>query len=1023
MLEIRTLGGLSLKVNSRALENLGSRKAEALLVYLAVEGGRHNRSILASLLWPDSTAENTLTSMRVALSLLRKNLGGYMDLSRDTLGIKQDARVYLDASDLKAKVASGQMEKAMEIYKGDFLQGFHIRDSLEFEDWRRWEQEHLRRLVVRALHARISNAFEFGDRKKGQALVYQLLELDPLDELAHQQCMLLLAMDGMRAHALSQYEKCRHIMQTELGVEPSKETQELFQKISAEKPLTAQQPQLPKHNLPSAQTSFVGRQKELRRIRELIADPACRLLTLVGPGGIGKTRLALQAAAEVRTSFSDGVYFVPLESIDSPDYLISAIAGAIQLNIDSLHTTLAHKYQLFEYLRNRSILLVLDCFEHLILAAGLVSQLLGAAHRVKILVTSRQRLDLEGEWTFSVEGLPVSQEYSGTSCDDSSAVRLFTDRARQANTGFQLSEVDRGCAIRICQLVEGMPLGIELAATWIPLISIQEISEEMEKNLDFLASSRQDMPEKHRSLRAAFDSSWSLLEEEQRITFCKLSGFCGGFDRRAALQVAGASLRDLSILLDKSLLGRSETGRFFMHKQLQQYAAEKLAGWLNAYDEVHDQHCRYYADFLSQREPDLMGAKMITARQEIRQEIENLRSAVNWAILYWEAKAARKVLTGFQTFYAVQGWHEGKDAFREIALARRNRLLVTNNPNVLMDPIYLSAHIYQAFWHSHLGEIDESELISRECLEPLRECGLLGELSECVHNLGINASFRGEYQFARQLLEEAVLLGRESQHVLWPTYLLWLGYVNFQLGEYKQGMMSFQKCYDLFSSRGSQWGTGYALSKMGLAADGLGEHDQAMQYHREVITLFEENGDLAGKGFALSRMSMSAYFLREYPQAVEFGKAGYKVFQEIGHRWGMSTSLCRLGFAYLGLADTGKARDHFITALEQSRQNHMTPLSLYALAGLACTMAQEGETEKATGLFQYVLRHHQTPYIYVQQAARWMGDPDQINSPRASLADSKSGELEAIDIVIERVLYWIEGPSVLLTRPNTTSLP
>lgn len=1004
MLEIRTFGGLSLSLNGQALEDLGSRKGEALLVYLAVEGGLHTRNVLGTLLWPESTTEHTLTSLRVALSGLRKNLGDYLEISRETLGIKMETDVYLDTSDLETKLASGQLEQAVEVYRGDFLQGFHIRDSLEFEDWRRWKQERLRRLVFNAMHALISDAIELEDHKKGQTLVYQLLDLDPLDELAHQQCMLLLALDGQRVPALAQYERCRHVLQTELGVEPSEETQKLYQQISAEKPLTGKQPQLPRHNLPASQTSFVGRQKELLQIGDLLANPACRLLTLVGPGGIGKTRMALQAAAKARRYFSDGAFFVPLESISSPDFLISAFAGALQFNIDTFFTTLEPKYQLFDYLRNRSILLVVDSFEHLITGAGFLSQVLGAAPDVKILVTSRQRLDLEGEWTFPVEGLPVPKDTAGTSLDDSGAVRLFADRARQAQTDIQLYDQDRGRVIRICQLVDGMPLGIELAAAWTPMISLQEIAEEMEKNLDFLATSKCDVPEKHRSLRAVFDSSWLLLTEEQRHTFRRLSVFCGGFDRRAALQITGAGLRELSILLDKSLLGRNETGRFHMHRLLRQYAAEKLDEWADDHDEIHDRHCRYFADFLSQREPELMGEKMIMARQEIRRELENLRAAVDWAILHWEGEAARKVLAGFLTFYTVQGWHEGKDAFRDIAQSRRDWLLAADDLHTLKDPVYLSSRVHQAFWHSHLGQIDESEPISRECLEPLRGLDLRAELSECLHNLGLNAAFRGEYQRASELLEEAVLLGRDSHHVLWPTYLLWLGYVYFQLGEYERGMMSFQKCYDLFERRGTQWGTAFALSKLGLGADGLGEHSQAMQYHSEALTRSQITGDQAAKAYTLSRMSISAYFLEDYHQAVNFGQEGLEIFQKIGHRWGICASLCRLGFAYLGMGNTGKSGEYFNTALEQSKQFHMTPLSLYALAGLACTLAQEGEAKKATELFQYVLRHPQTPYIYVQQAARWLSDSDQSLSPDTSLATPKDGELEAIDDVIDRAL-------------------
>jgi tetratricopeptide (TPR) repeat protein len=441
-----------------------------------------------------------------------------------------------------------------------------------------------------------------------------------------------------------------------------------------------------------------------------------------------------------------------------------------------------------------------------------------------------------------------------------------------------------------------------------------------------------------------------------------------------------------------------------MHGLLRQYAVEKLNASLPARDEVHNRHCRYYIDFLSQREADLTGQRMFTARDEVRQEMENVRSAVNWAVVHWEGETARRVLTAFLAFYTVQAWHEGKDSFRDIAQARKESLLSRNLTDVSKDPVYLSARVHQAFLLCNLGQIDESEAISRECLEPLYALGLKEDLSECLQNLGVNASFRGDYERARERLEEAILLGRDCQHFVWPTYLLWLGHVYFLRGEYAHGMESFRKCYDLFDRRGNLWGIAFALTKMGLAADGLEEFPQAMQYHRQALSIFEKTGNQAGKAYAKSRMSMGAYFLEEYPQAAQFGQEGYDIFQLLGHRWGICTSLCRLGFAFIGLGDIVKAKGYFNEALEQSRQNQMTPLSLYALAGLAATLAQEGEEKTAIELLRYVQRHPQTPALYVEQAARWFVYFDQTSAQNGSPVALENVEM---DEVINRLLSGV----------------
>ncbi|HSB67426.1 MAG TPA: BTAD domain-containing putative transcriptional regulator, partial [Anaerolineales bacterium] len=447
MLEIKTLGSLTLQINGHALPTLGSHKAEAIMIYLAVGGEPCNRNVLATLLWPDKSESQALTSLRVALAVLRKDLGDYLVITREAVGINPGSQVYLDVSDLEARLACHEIEGALKIYQGEFLQGFNIRDSLEFEDWRRWQQERIFRLVTSALHTEISNAIEMENYKNGRVFAQQLLQLDPLDELAHRKYILLLALDGQRVDALAQYKKCKAILQAELGVEPAQETQALYTQISQGTRPESTSVLFPTYILPSPQTSFIGRESELNQILSLMGNPDCRLLTLVGPGGVGKTRLALRAATKCLQSFSDGTYFVALESGTSPDYLVPAIAEAIHFKIDYFASQLESKYQLFDYVKNRSILLVLDGFECLVAGAGILSELLEHAIHLKLLVTSRQRLDLNGEWVFPVEGLPVPQISNGLISGDLSALVLFDERARKARTGFRFSPTDQEYAL------------------------------------------------------------------------------------------------------------------------------------------------------------------------------------------------------------------------------------------------------------------------------------------------------------------------------------------------------------------------------------------------------------------------------------------------------------------------------------------------------------------------------------------------------------------------------------------------
>jgi len=968
MLEIHTLGRLSIRDGGSEVTELGSRKAQAILVYLAVEGGVHPRSTLASLFWPESPESNALASLRVAISALKKNVGKNLEISQNSIGMKKGTRLYLDVFDLETYLAKKQVDKALEIYRGDFLQSFFVQGAIEFEDWRLWESERLRKKLISAMQNAVSNEIGVGNHKRAQDLSRQLLKLDNLNEFAHHQYMLALALDGQRTTALKHYSICRETLLQELGVRPSKEIKILHNEIQQGE-ITVQPKQfLSGHNLPSRRTSFIGREGEVFKLSQLLENTDCRVITLVGPGGSGKTRLALEVASEIWGKFEYGAYFVPLERVSSSAYLVSAIAEAIHFNLDDHISETDPIKQLLDFISTRSILLILDGYEHLLPDVQLFEPLLSYCSLLKILVTSRQKLNLKSESIFHIQGLLLADNQGEKADDLDDSLQLFKDRAKQASIGFSLSESELPHATRVCRLVDGMPLGIELAATWTPVLTCREIADEIEKDLDFLETNMPDLPEGHRSLRVVFDRSWEVLNDDLQIALARLSIFRGGFNRRGARQIADVNLFQLSGLFNRSLLIREHGGRMDMHRSIQQYAFEKLRMRHDQWVEVNDKHASFFSKFLSDRVDDLMGAGMVLSRAEIRQDIENVRAAMGWAIANWDQESITGFAYNFFVFLVTNGWHLG--ILEEETIIR---LIQTNQrfQSETKPPILLALEVQKAFLLSNLGRYEESEAICQENLEPIRRLEMKGELSACIHNLGLNAIFIGEIENAIKMLSQAVDLGRESGYLIWPSYYLWLGYAYYLLGEYEKGWENLAICNETYESWGSSWGSAFALSKMGLAADGLGQHDTAMQYHQEALEIFEETGDQAGRAYCLSRMSTASYFLADYDQAAVYGLEGYKEFQKIGHRFGLYLSQCRLAFAYIGSGDISQAAISLYQVLEETRKHDMVQLTLYALAGLSCALVIVGEERLGIRVFSIIKQHPKLPPLYIDVAQRW----------------------------------------------------
>lgn len=706
----------------------------------------------------------------------------------------------------------------------------------------------------------------------------------------------------------------------------------------------------PHTNLPIPATLFVGREAELAKLTSLIEDPTCLLITLVGLAGIGKTRLALQVARSQLDRFADGVFFVSLAPLNSPDMLEGAVANAIGLQF---HGAVEPQQQLLSYLEGKHMLLVLDNFEHLIERANQVAEMVQAAPDIQLLVTSRERLNLQGEWVFEAEGLPYPLGPEESSLEAYEAVQLFLQSALRANPSFTLTEHNRAWVARICQLTEGIPLGIELAAAWVRVLSCQEIAREIERSLDFLKASARDITERHRSLRAALDHSWNLLSTEEKSVLRRLSVFRGGFGREAAQSVAGAGLEALTSLLDKSLLTRVGEDRYDLHELVRQYAAAHLQADAQEFNQTYEWHSSYYALLLEQWEGQIRSPRQMEILTEMDTEMDNVRLAWNWIVMHQQLEKIQKSLNCLWRFYTIRTrLQEGASLFREAAVALKSVQEIEEAQEAERSVVLVQLLTRQGYFYLGLDRRGEGRELLQESLVLLHASTDPARLAETLGVLGFMKYRLGEFVEAKQLAEESLDLSRTLGNQFGIMFsLITLAYICLDQEAYEDAYAfsneSLTICRDIL---GDPHGAAVSLTVISLAANRLGRYAEAKRCAEESLQIATAVNDVWGIGIILRQLGLIHLQLGETGRAMALMRRSVSQFREVGDSMLMGMSLIDMGAATRAAGAYGESKMYFLEALQTAVETKNWDVVLNVLTEIAATEREAGAAERALEL-------------------------------------------------------------------------
>ena len=971
------------------------RKVEGLFIYLAVVGKPFPRETLIALFYPELERERAQANFRRTLSVLKSAIGiEWLLIDDGGIAVPRREGLRIDVTEFRrlSKDYAGEPSRlpdAAGLYRGEFLSGFSLQGCPDFDEWCFFEREGLEREYASVLRRLVAYHTATGEFAQGIEYGRTWVSLDPLDEEAHRDLMRLYALSGERSAALRQYEQCRSAIGRGLGREPGEETKAVRDEISSGRltpaptggqPPPPDVPEVHKrpaesaaaehpNNLPQQLTSYIGREVETAEILSALGGENIRIFTLTGPGGIGKTRLALHVASRLLDRFEHGVFFVDLASLARADQVTQAITAA--LKISETAATLENSgggqaaprtpnELLADFLGNKAMLLVLDTFEHVLEAGPVLVEIAASCPHVKFIATSRESLNISGEQVYGVPPLELSAENNTADLlGRSESARLFAQRATAVEHGFEITEDNVAAVAAICARLDGLPLAIELAAAKIRLFSPEKILERLDHRLSLLDAGPRDLPRRQQALRYEIDWSYDLLDDAEKTLFRRISVFAGGCTVEAAEAVCGdRGVGDVAgrlfSLFEKSLLTKRDTRegpRFTMLQTIREYAAEMLieSGEEEEWRRALSRHCIELAEA---SEIGLRGPEWRRWFEKLDEDVDNIRLSLEWLQGRGERVEGLRLAGAMGWFWFRRARYAEGQRWLELYLGESNE---NDPPAPRAKALYYLGLIQACTGRAYLGNPE----VARRFEESARLWRLAGDRRGLALALASYAYVRWGWDTLPPKNDADTRSSLEALTISRQTGDLWT--------------IAFALIYDVSHKLSDSW-------------------EARRETIDEAIALSKDTGDPYLACLATASMGEIGFNCDDYPLAQSCFLEALRIAREIDDKWHIFEFSGALGATYNKLDRPAEANEIYRDGLRLAVDVGSRGYFHWLIGGLDYVAQQEGRYERATRLWGAALALLGIYRTYDQVTARF--PPKMKMGPRKLVLDRETGAAE-----------------------------